>query len=91
VLCLLELELTVPDHTTLSRCGRDFAGRQGRIAWQQAADSGQHSLIQTTVGRYQRPIGPKLPARTVPGETAVAVAVLIRMIRVAKPTSVRRT
>jgi len=30
VLCLLGLELAVPDHTTLSRRGRAFAGRQPR-------------------------------------------------------------
>ncbi len=31
-LCLLGLDLSVPDHTTLSRRGRCFAGRQPRAA-----------------------------------------------------------
>jgi len=45
------------------------------------------------MGRYKHLIGPKLRARTRPGENdevALAVQVLNRMIRTAKPVSVRR-
>ncbi len=48
----------------------------------------------TAIGRYKHLIGPKLHARTLPGqqgEAALAVTVLNRMIRAAKPVSVRRT
>jgi len=42
--------------------------------------------------RYKHLIGPKLRARSLPtqqGEVTIAVAVLNRMIRTAKPVSVR--
>ena len=45
------------------------------------------------MGRYKHLIGPKLRARSRPaqhGEVALAVAVLNRMIREAKPISIRR-
>ena len=45
-------------------------------------------------GRYKAIIGPKLHARIVPaqrGEAAIATEVLNRMIRVAKPVSIRAT
>jgi site-specific DNA recombinase len=48
--------------------------------------------IETAVGRYKALIGPRLRARSLPaqqGEAAIAVEVLNRMIRVAKPVSVR--
>jgi hypothetical protein len=44
------------------------------------------------MARYKHLIGPKLRARSLPaqkGEVAIAVAVLNRMIRTAKPVSVR--
>ncbi len=47
---------------------------------------------KTAVGRYKGLIGPKLRARGLPaqqGEASIAVQVLNRMIRAAKPTSVR--
>ena len=50
------------------------------------------SLVETAIGRYKAVIGPRLRARSVPaqqGEIAIGVAVLNRMIRVAKPISVR--
>ena len=46
------------------------------------------------IGRYKHLIGPELRARTLfaqQSEAAVAVAVLDRMIRVAKPVSARRS
>jgi hypothetical protein len=48
--------------------------------------------IEAAVGRYKAIIGQRLRARTLPaqrGEAAIAVRVLNRMIRVAKPISVR--
>jgi hypothetical protein len=65
---------------------------KGRMAWQKTTGYGRRSLAETAVGRYKAIIGPKLRARGLPGqqgEAAIAVAVLNRMIRVAKPISVR--
>jgi hypothetical protein len=36
---------------------------RGRLAWQVATNYGQHSLIETTMGRYKALIGPRLRAR----------------------------
>ncbi len=46
VLALLGLELRVPDHTTLSRRGRTFAGRQPRVR----ASSGPVHLVLDSTG-----------------------------------------
>jgi len=65
---------------------------QGRMAWQKATGYGRRSLGETAIGRYKHLIGPKLRARGLPGqqsEVALAVDALNRMIRVAKPISVR--
>ena len=65
---------------------------KGRMAWQRATGYGRRSHAETAVGRYKLLIGPKLRARGLPaqrGETAIAAEVLNRMIRVAKPVSVR--
>jgi len=48
--------------------------------------------IETAIGRYKHLIDPKLRARNLPGqqgEVALAVQALNRMIRIAKPISVR--
>jgi len=66
---------------------------QGRMGWQQATGYGRRNLVETAIGRYKHLIGLKLHTRTLPGqqgEAALAVAVLNRMIRTAKPVSVRR-
>jgi hypothetical protein len=66
---------------------------RGRIGWQRATEYGRRNQAETAVNRYKRLIGPKLRARSRPaqhGEVALAVAVLNRMIRTAKPLSVRR-
>ena len=66
--------------------------KKGRMAWQQATGYGRRSLAETGIGRYKAAIGPRLRARTLPGqqgEAAIAVEVLNRMIRTAKPVSVR--
>jgi len=64
------------------------------MGWQRATQYGRRNLVETAIGRYKHLIGPKLRAPTLPGqqgETALAVAVLNRMIRTAKPVCVRRT
>ena len=66
--------------------------KHGRMAWQKATGYGRRSLAETAVGRYKAIIGPKLRARRLPaqqGEVAMAAEVLNRMIRVAKPVSIR--
>jgi Transposase DDE domain len=65
---------------------------RGRMAWQRATGYGRRSLAETAVGRHKGLIGPRLHARSLPvqqGEVAIAAQVLNRMIRVAKPISVR--
>ena len=65
---------------------------EGRMAWQKATGYGRRNHAETAVGRYKGLIGPRLCARGLPaqqGEAAIAVEVLNRMIRVAKPVSVR--
>ena len=67
--------------------------KRGRIGWQRATEYGRRNQAETAVGRYKHLIGPKLRARSRSGqhgEVAIAVAVLNRMIRTAKPVSVRR-
>jgi hypothetical protein len=62
------------------------------MAWQRATGYGRRSLAETAVGRYKAIIGSKLRARILPaqqGEAATAAEVLNRMIRVAKPISIR--
>ena len=65
---------------------------KGRMTWQKATGYGRRSLAETAVGRYKAIIGPKLRARMLPaqqGEAVMAVEVLNRITRVAKPVSVR--
>lgn len=68
---------------------------KGRMAWQKATGYRRRSLAETAVGRYKAIIGPKLRARSLPAQqgevavVAVVAEVLNRMIRVAKPVSVR--
>jgi transposase len=65
---------------------------RGRMVWQKATGYGRRSLVETAVGRYKALIGPKLRARMLPaqqGEAAIAAEALNRMIRVAKPVSIR--
>jgi hypothetical protein len=65
---------------------------KGRMGWQRAVGYGRRSLAETAIGRYKHLIGPKLRARTPSGqcgEVALSVQALNRMIRVAKPISVR--
>ncbi len=64
------------------------------MGWQKATGYGRRSLVETAIGRYKHLIGSKLRARSLTpqqGEVAIAVEALNRMIRVAKPSSVRVT
>lgn len=66
---------------------------RGRIAWQRATGYGTRNHAETAMSRYKHLIGPKLRARNRAGqggEVALAIQVLNRMIRTAKPVSVRR-
>jgi hypothetical protein len=73
---------------------RDIAiiADRGRMAWQKQTDYGRKNQVETAIGRYKHLIGPKLRARSLPGQqgaVAIAVAALNTMIRTAKPVSVR--
>lgn len=69
-----------------------LVAEKGRMAWQKATGYGRRALGETAIGRYKRLISPRLRARTPDGqrgEVALAADVLNRMIRTAKPVSVR--
>jgi hypothetical protein len=69
-----------------------FIQEHGRSVWRKATGHGRRSLAETAIGRYKALIGPRLRARRLAnqqGEVALGVEVLNRMIRVAKPVSVR--
>ncbi len=69
-----------------------ITAEKGRMAWQRATDYGRRSLAETAVGRYKAIMGPKLRARILPaqrGKAAIVAEVFNRMIRVAKPISIR--
>jgi hypothetical protein len=36
---------------------------KGRLEWQKATGYGRRSLVETTIGRYKRIIGPQLRAK----------------------------
>jgi hypothetical protein len=81
--------------TSAAKSQRDrhvrFVQEYGHAAWK-ATGYGRRSLAETAMGRYKGIIGSGLRARTLStqqGETALAVEILNRMIRVAKPASVR--
>ena len=61
------------------------------MAWQKAIGYGRRNRVETAIGRYKHIIGSKLWAQSFnsqQGEVAIAVQVLNRMIRIAKPISV---
>ena len=63
-----------------------------RVARQKATGHGRRALVEAAAGRHKHRTGPKLGTRTLPGqhgEVALAVHALSRMIRAAKPVSVR--
>ena len=64
----------------------------GRMAWQKRHGYGWRSLVETGVGRIKRLNGGLLRARTFGAqrkEVALQIAALNRMIRAAKPITVR--
>ena len=66
---------------------------RGRMGWQQVTGYGKRNHAETAMSRYKHLIGPKMRARTRSGqrgEVALAVQALNRMIREAKPVSIRR-
>jgi transposase len=70
----------------------DMIEAKGRLEWQKASGYGRRSLVETTMGRYKRIIGPQLRARSFAGqqtEAAIGVAVLNRMLEAGRPDSVR--
>ena len=92
VLQLLGMVPPVPDQQPPRDRHVQLMAERGRIGWQQATGYGIRNHLETTMGRYKHLIGPKLRARSRSaqhGEVALGVQVLNRMIREAKPVSVR--
>jgi len=66
---------------------------RGRVGWQGATGYGRRNHAGTAMGRYKHLIGPKLRARSWPGqhgEVALAVRVLNCTIREANSISICR-
>ena len=73
--------------------GSPCMAERGRVGWQRATGYGLRNQAETAMGRTKHLVGPKLRARGRPaqhGEVALAIQVLNRMIRTAKPVSIRR-
>jgi len=67
--------------------------QRGRMGWQRLTGYRRRNAVEATMGRCKGLIGPKLRARhhdAQAGEVAMAVQVLNRMTREAKPVTVRR-
>ena len=82
-----------PDRQTPRDRHIQVTADRGRIAWQRATGYGKRNHAETATSPTKHLIGPKLRARTWSGqgsEVALAIQVLNRMIREAKPVSVRR-
>ena len=65
----------------------------GRMAWQRMNGYGRRNAAETTMARYKHLIGLRLRARSAAAqasEVALAVQVLNRMIREAKPVTIRQ-
>ena len=64
----------------------------GRMAWQKATGYGRRSLVETAFGRYKSIIADSISARDDDAqmtEAAIGIKALNRLIRAAKPISVR--
>jgi hypothetical protein len=82
-----------PDQQTRRDRHIQLMADRRRIAWHRATGYGKRNHAETAMSRYKHLIGPKLNARTrasQDGEVALAIQVLNRMIRTAKPLSIRR-
>jgi len=76
----------------VERRGSPDVAERGRMGWRRETGYGRRNQAETAMFRYKHLIGPKLRARSLPaqqGKVAIAVAVLNKMIRTAKPVSVR--
>jgi transposase len=83
---------TEADGQTIRDRHVQLIAEKGRMAWQKATGYGRRSLVETAIGRYKHIIGSTLRARSndaQAGEAAITVHVLNRMIRIAKPDSLR--
>jgi len=70
-----------------------LVAERGRMAWQRMTGYGRRNVVEATMARYKGLIGPKLRARRRDGqvgEVALGVQVLNRMMREAKPVTVRQ-
>ena len=84
---------TTDDGDATDRHIQSIAER-GRLGWQRQTDYEKRSKAETAMARYKRILGGQLHARRFPGqraEAAIGVAVLNRMIDLARPNSVRAT
>ena len=82
---------TEADGQTIRNRHVQSIAEKGRMAWQKATGYGRRSLVETAIGRYKHIIGSTLRARSFDGqagEAAIAIHVLNRMIRIAKPVSI---
>ena len=82
-----------PEQQSLRDRHLQLIAEHGRMAWQRLTGYGRRNVVEATMARYKGLIGPKLRARhrdAQAGEVALAVQVLNRMIRVAKPVIIRR-
>jgi hypothetical protein len=64
----------------------------GRLGWQEAAGYGKRSLVETALGCFKTIIGARLRSRRPDAqlrEAAIGVAVLNRMMALARPNSIR--
>jgi len=76
---------------SLRDCHIQLMAERGRMEWQKATGHGRRNQAETAMARYKHLIGPKLRGWSLPGqqcEVAIAVSVLNKMIRTAKPISV---
>jgi hypothetical protein len=63
------------------------------LAWQACVDYGKHALVETMMSDYKTLVGVRLRARgwaAQQTEVAIGVAVVNRMLAVARPHSVRK-
>lgn len=87
----------VPEETTGPPCQRDrhraIIQEKGRLAWQKAVGYGKQALVETMMACWKTLIGSRLRARGFAAqqtEVAIGVAVLNRLLSVARPHSVRK-
>ncbi|HID7510734.1 TPA: IS5 family transposase [Enterobacter hormaechei] len=87
----------VPEETTGPPCQRDrhlaMIQEKGLLAWQKAVGYGKRALVETMMACWKTLIGSRLRTRGFAAqqtEAAIGVAVLNRLLSVARPHSVRR-